>query len=60
LYLNAIVQRLDESVTEHKAVVSAIDEGDIAGASAAVIANWQAASLRLDEVMARLGERGIW
>jgi DNA-binding GntR family transcriptional regulator len=60
LYLNAIVQRLDESVTEHKAVVSAIDEGDIAGASTAVIANWQAASLRLDEVMARLGERGIW
>jgi len=60
LYVNALVERIDESVTEHVRIIDAIDCGDAFDARMAVESNWMAASRRLDAVMERLGERGVW
>lgn len=60
LYLNAMADRIEESVREHAAIVEAIGAADADAARAAVAANWSAAGQRLDQTMQRLGERGIW
>jgi DNA-binding GntR family transcriptional regulator len=60
LYLNALVDRLEESVDEHQSIIRAIAEGDAPAAHDSVTSNWTAAAKRLDGVMQRLGERGTW
>lgn len=60
LYLNALVDRLEHSVGEHDAIIDAIERGDPDAAREAVSANWAGAGRRLDSVMQRLGERGVW
>lgn len=60
LYLNAMAERLDESVREHDRIIAAIDSADAEAAMAAVAVNWLGAGKRLDTTMQRLGERGVW
>jgi DNA-binding GntR family transcriptional regulator len=60
LYLNALVDRLEESIRQHESIISAIARGDAAAARDSVTSNWTAAAARLDGVMQRLGERGVW
>jgi DNA-binding GntR family transcriptional regulator len=60
LYMKALVDRLEDSVHDHEAVIAAIERGDPEAARSIVAANWAAAAQRLDGVMERLGERGIW
>lgn len=60
LYLNALVDRLEEAVKEHETIAAAIHDGNAREARSAVATNWGAAGRRLDSVMERLGERGVW
>jgi DNA-binding GntR family transcriptional regulator len=60
LYLNALVDRFETSVREHASIAAAIHDGDAQAARIAVATNWGAAGQRLDSVMERLGERGVW
>ncbi len=60
LYISALVDRIDRSISEHEGIIEGIRKGDAAVTEAAVLVNWRNAAERLSEVIARLGERGTW
>lgn len=60
IYSSALIDEMVRSVTEHEAVVSAIEEADPEGAEMAMRRNWINASQRLANVIDTLGERGTW
>jgi len=60
LYVSAIVDRLDVSVSEHQVIIDSVERGDAEAAEAAVQTNWQNGAERLCQVIENLGERGSW
>jgi DNA-binding GntR family transcriptional regulator len=60
LYTSALMTAVDTSVSEHEAIVRAIEAGKGHAADAAVQKNWWNAAERLSTVIASLNERGLW
>jgi DNA-binding GntR family transcriptional regulator len=60
LYISALLDRIENSIDEHAAIIEGIRQGDAEGSYRAVMVNWRNAAERLSEVIARLGERGVW
>jgi DNA-binding GntR family transcriptional regulator len=60
LYASAIVDRLGESVAEHKSIIQSIERGDPDATEHAIQKNWQCGAERLGRVIESLGERGSW
>jgi DNA-binding GntR family transcriptional regulator len=60
LYVSLLVSDLQTSVTEHEAIVAAIERGNADAAQRAVQTNWRNAAERLERVIDRAGERGSW
>ena len=60
IYINALVDRIGESVEEHTDTVEAIASGSLDEAQHAVQVNWRHAASRLCEVIQEGGERGNW
>jgi DNA-binding GntR family transcriptional regulator len=60
LYASAILDRLGVSVSEHMAIIEAIESGDSQAADRAVQSNWENGSERLARVIDTMGEQGSW
>ena len=60
LYASSIIDQLADSVTEHKAIIDAISQGDGKTAERALQLNWENGAARLAKVIDSLGERGSW
>lgn len=60
LYISSLVDEIVTSVEEHAVIIRRIRDGDAMAAQNAVDTNWRNAALRLDKVIATLGERGSW
>jgi DNA-binding GntR family transcriptional regulator len=60
LYLTAFTDEIHHSVSEHEAIIEAIEAGRPLDAKEAVLQNWRNAGERLSAVIDRLGERGNW
>ena len=60
LYINALVDDIDASVSEHDAAEQALQDGRPEEAKAAILTNWRNSAERLVAVIDRLGERGAW
>lgn len=60
LYLSAFTDEIHHSVSEHQAIIEAIEAGNPLDAKEAVLQNWRNAGDRLAAVIDRLGERGNW
>lgn len=60
LYINALVDRIADSIVEHEAIIDAIRQGDAERTERSVLHNWRNAAQRFSEVIARFGERGNW
>ncbi len=60
LYASAILDKLGQSVREHRLIISAIRTGNADAAEAGSQANWQNGADRLSRVIDALGERGSW
>lgn len=60
LYLSAFTDEIHHSVSEHQAIIDAIEAGRPLEAKEAVLQNWSNAGERLAVVIDRLGERGTW
>ena len=60
LYLSAFTDEIHHSVSEHDAIIEAIEAGRPGEAKEAVLQNWRNAGERLSAVIDRLGERGTW
>lgn len=60
LYVHTLTSEINVSVEEHRSIVSALERGEPDGAQYAVQTNWRNAAERLSQVIATLGERGIW
>ena len=60
LYVSYLAGEIGTSVTEHEAIIDAIEVGDAKGAKTAVELNWQNAAERLGRVIERVGDRGRW
>ena len=60
LYVSFLAGEVGTSVTEHEAIIDAIEAGDAKGAKTAVELNWQNAAERLGRVIERVGDRGRW
>lgn len=60
LYISALLDQIADSISEHDAIVEGIRKGEADATEQAVLVNWRHAAERLSEVIARLGERGIW
>lgn len=60
LYVSYLAGEIGTSVTEHEAIIDAIEAGDANGAKTAVELNWQNAAERLGRVIERVGDRGRW
>jgi len=60
LYLTAFTDEIHHSVSEHDAIIEAIEAGRPLDAKEAVLQNWRNAGERLSAVIDRLGERGTW
>lgn len=60
LYLSAFMDEIHHSVSEHQAIIEAIEAGRPQEAKEAVLGNWRNAGGRLTAVIDRLGERGTW
>ena len=60
LYISALLDQIADSISEHNAIVEGIRKGEAEATEQAVLVNWRHAAERLSEVIARLGERGIW
>ena len=60
IYINALVDKIGESVEEHAATIRAIASGDPNQAQRAVQVNWRNAASRLAAVIEEGGERGNW
>ena len=60
LYASAILDKLGQSVREHRAIINAVRTGDADGAEAGSQANWRNGADRLSRVIQAMGERGSW
>ncbi len=60
LYHTTLTTAITVSTREHGVIITAIADGDAAGAQRAVQSNWENAAARLSTSIARLGERGVW
>jgi DNA-binding GntR family transcriptional regulator len=60
LYASNLIDKLEHSVREHEAVISAIHKGDADAAESALILNWVRGFERLAQLIAANGERGSW
>jgi len=60
LYISSLVDEISTSVEEHEVIIRQIESGDGLAAQSAVDTNWRNAALRLEKVIATLGERGSW
>jgi DNA-binding GntR family transcriptional regulator len=60
LYISSLVDEIVTSVEEHEIIIRQIEDGDALAAQSAVDTNWRNAALRLEKVIATLGERGSW
>jgi DNA-binding GntR family transcriptional regulator len=60
LYINALVDRIADSIREHDVIIEGLRHGDAERTERAVLLNWRNAAERFSEVIARLGERGNW
>lgn len=60
LYVSYLSGEIATSVSEHMAIITAIDAGDSARAKQAVERNWHNAAERLGRVIERVGDRGHW
>jgi DNA-binding GntR family transcriptional regulator len=60
LYASGIIDSLHHSVQEHRSIISAIDEGDVAKVETALHTNWMNGANRLFTLIQYLGERGTW
>ncbi|HKD86088.1 MAG TPA: GntR family transcriptional regulator [Terriglobales bacterium] len=59
-YSSNIIDRLEVSVREHEAIISAILNGDADAAERALIRNWVNGFERLAQLIIANGERGSW
>lgn len=59
-YGASIAAFIPDAAAEHEEIATAIAAGDIEGAGAAVMRNWENAASRLDNAIAAAGERGDW
>lgn len=59
-YALFMLQRVEESIAEHAAIIGAIERGDPDVAERAAAANYRNGGKRLLEVIGRMGERGRW
>jgi DNA-binding GntR family transcriptional regulator len=60
LYAGAIVDELDQSISEHEEIMDAISKGDSDRAELSIQGNWEHGVKRLSRVIEDLGERGSW
>ncbi len=60
LYVNVLMDTLPTSITEHDAIIAAIERGDPRRAQRAVETNWRNAARRLTSAISEHGERGSW
>jgi len=60
LYHTTLTTAITVSTREHGVIITAIADGDAAGAQCAVQNNWENAAARLCTSITRLGERGVW
>jgi DNA-binding GntR family transcriptional regulator len=60
LYVSALIDQIHESVEQHEAIASAIEQGRPQEAKEAVLRNWHHAGERLSQLITKLGERGAW
>ena len=60
LYVSSLVDEIATSVAEHAVIIRRIKDGDPVAAQNAVDTNWRNAAVRLEKVIATLGERGSW
>ncbi|MEX2531674.1 MAG: GntR family transcriptional regulator [Gemmatimonadota bacterium] len=60
LYVTALLDQIAVSVEEHEALLEEIRAGDPERAHRAMFLNWRNAGLRLDGIIASLGEQGSW
>jgi DNA-binding GntR family transcriptional regulator len=60
LYASNIIDKLEVSVKEHEAIISAIQKGDPEAAENTLILNWVHGFERLAQLIAANGERGSW
>lgn len=60
LYINALVDRIADSIVEHESIIEGIRSGDAELTERAVLHNWRNAAQRFREVIAHIGERGTW
>ncbi len=59
-YIGVLLGELPNSLSEHEAIIRAIQKGDAKGAQLATEMNWQHAAERLLSVIGQYGERGSW
>lgn len=59
-YIGVLLGELPNSLSEHEAIIRAIQKGDAKGAQLAAEMNWYHASERLLSVIGQYGERGSW
>jgi DNA-binding GntR family transcriptional regulator len=59
-YIGVLLGELPNSLSEHDAIIRAIQKGDAKGAQLAAELNWYHASERLLSVIGQYGERGSW
>lgn len=60
VYIGALTEAIQISLTEHDAIVAAIEDGHPDAAQQAVQTNWRNAAGRLSRVIESVGERGQW
>jgi DNA-binding GntR family transcriptional regulator len=60
LYISALVDQIEDSISEHERIIEGVRQGDADLTEGAVLQNWRHAAERFSAVIARHGERGIW
>jgi DNA-binding GntR family transcriptional regulator len=60
IYVSALTDKLDLSVTEHSVIITAIEAGDRETAQRAIQTNWRNAAKRVGALIAEWGESGGW
>ena len=60
LYVSALTDKLELSVSEHSVIISAIEAGDKDTAQRAIQTNWRNAAQRVGALISEWGESGGW
>lgn len=60
VYTTALIGEFDESLSEHDAIIDAIDLGDAEASARLVAVNWRNGAARYRRVVEIVGEKGIW